>query len=410
MKISISHALFIIITLSLVANSFLIPLNEGLWWDEAVYMKLGQSILLGYYSLDPGYPVETFRPFVFPFLMSPLSHSLLLARYAALLIAAIAIIAVYFAAREVHEKIAKWTAFFTATSYSFVFFSTKVLSESLFIIFLSLSLIFFLRSQKTGRNKYIVLCGAFSSLALMTRYMGLLIISAYFIYLIYDLYKSRKITRISLFVASSFIVALPLFVLGLLYYGDPLGLISTNMFVYGESQITHTFLSGIYQIINTWGLLLLLIAAGIFFMRKKMNIFLVMFVITIAAFLVLPHKEPRYLLSFLPVYATIAAVGMDDVLNQIKSKNLFSILIIILLSINIAIGFQITFADRTASSSLVQASLDVKQMTSSDENILTNAYPYIYYISERRGIDFPMNPSELMNLIDEESIRFIVIE
>jgi len=403
--------IFIIIFISLIVNASLIPYNDGLWWDEAVYMGLAESISDGYYSLDMNYPLETFRPFIFPFIISPVSSSLILARYIAVVIAGIAIISVYYATKNYYDKNkALWAAFFTGTSYHFVFFTPKVLSESLFILFLSLSLLFFFRIEKDRR--YVLLCGVFASLGFMTRYMGGLIILSYLIYLIYSSYKKREVKTILLYIIGTVLALIPFFLIGMLYYGHPLGMVTSNLSVYSESVIVHTFLEGLTQLVNAWSISLVLIIPGVYLAIKKRDFLLIPFILTIVAFFTFPHKEPRYLLSFLPIYAMIAALGLNGILDKIKpmkKQSLISILIILAFSVFIFYGLQDTYNDRVAANSLVKASMDLKGLTSEGEKIMTNAYPYTYYISERIGIQVPMNSSEVMNLIEEEGIRYVVI-
>ena len=43
-------------------------MNRLLWWDEAVYLSLGKSILKGKYEITPDR--DTFRPVLFPVLVA----------------------------------------------------------------------------------------------------------------------------------------------------------------------------------------------------------------------------------------------------------------------------------------------------------------------------------------------------
>jgi len=407
MKVLLNHVLFIIIVIFLFAGSFLIQTNEGLWWDEAVYMGLGQSIMKGYYSLDAEMSIESFRPFMFPLLSSPLSYSLTSVRYLALIISMFAIVSVYTASK----KYGIWSVFFTATFSSFIYFSTKVLSESLFIIFLSLSLISFYKANK-GDKRYLILCGVFTSLATMTRYLGGILILSYFIFYIYQAVKTRKPLNPMIYILAVLISLIPLYFVGYAYYGNPIGTIESNMYEYGKSQQFHTFYEGLQQIVTGLNILLIAIIPGLYFMLKKkeVNIFLITFVITIVAFLILPHKEPRYLLTFLPIYAIIGAYGVGEVLNKIKTtriKWITVLILIVIFSYAAFSGYQNAYNDRLAATGLVDACKDVNSLT--DQNIMATSYPYVYYLSETRAIEFPDNQSMVMETIRRENIEYVIV-
>ncbi len=72
--------IIIIIILVFVAKLFVLPLIQGFWWDEVVYLQLSESISHGYYSFEPFMNIETFRPPVFSFLITPFSGDVLAIR------------------------------------------------------------------------------------------------------------------------------------------------------------------------------------------------------------------------------------------------------------------------------------------------------------------------------------------
>lgn len=65
-------------------------------------------------------------------------------------------------------------------------------SEVPFVLFIILNIFFLYRHHETGRTKYYTYATVFTSLAVITRYMGYALMGALFIYTVYFLYNRRK--------------------------------------------------------------------------------------------------------------------------------------------------------------------------------------------------------------------------
>jgi 4-amino-4-deoxy-L-arabinose transferase-like glycosyltransferase len=389
--------------------------NQGLWWDEAVYLGLGVNILKGSYSLDPGFALETFRPPLFPLVISILSKSIILTRVLVVIISIIGVIVTYYLAKSLfNKKIALWSCLFLSTNQLFILFTTKTLSESLFIMFLSLSLLLFL---KRNRHLSVIMAGIFVGLAFLTRYLGTLLIASYVIYFIYVLAK-KETKRNTLFEMLSFligffIILLPWFYVGYLYYGSPIGHYLENLRVYSQASVSNPMDTFLY-FFQSWRLQIIFIFTGIVFFiryfgrhRNRDLVLLPLFFLPIIYFIFILHKEPRYLLSFLPIYAILAALGTDRL--SLKSSKVIPLIAIIICLSSMLIGFHSVWNDRFAANALIQGSLYLKNITDPKESILSESYPYIYYLSERKSIRFPDTFERIIDIIRENKIRFILV-
>lgn len=389
------NAVFLGIILFSILLSAVIPwMSKGMWWDEVVYVGLSKGIGQGFYSLDPSIPLESFRPPLFPFLLAPLPFPGM--KILVLIIAIISIVAVYKLSLHFGKQVALLSTLFFSTSTLFVFFSTKLLTEPLFIIFLSLSLLYFFRWTENNKNTCIVVVGVFSGLAFLTRYLATILILSYAILLVISLFRKKSDRKaLPLFFLPLFLILTPWFFLNSVYYGSPLEGYFVNYGIYAIS-IPQAAGQGIVDILFLFSYLTLFILAFFLFYRKKVfskNLPLtLLLVLTLAIYVAAPHKEPRYLLSFLPLYTLLAALGVKKILEKYNASLVFSLIIILSLT-TLFYGIQSSLKDVQASS-LVEASLYLKGISSPEELILTQSYPFVYVLSERKAIPYCPFPQQ----------------
>ncbi len=398
MKPRLEHLVLLIIILSIGGKLLVIHENSSLWWDEAVYLSLARALGSGQYTLDPSYPLESFRPPVLPALLIPISGSVFLSRALVILISALTVLALYFTTKDMFDKrTAIWASLFLATNQMFIFFSTKALSEPLFIAFFSLTVMYFARWIRKPDERTLFISGIFMALTFMTRYFGSLLMLVCFIYLIWVAKKERNPKGFLIFLGGIVLALIPWFIIGLSYYGNPVGSFITNFNVYYVSTPSD-MVAGVQGILNAWSYMAVFVIAGLWFTFRKKKpqkplIFTsAVLLLSLLSFVVLPHKETRYLLSFFPVYALLGALGLEHVLSLNKKAKPVLIFIVIALSLaTTAFGLQDAWADRVSSASLVQASLDLKEMTEPGDIIFSQSYPYIVYLSERPVVPFCEN-------------------
>lgn len=375
--------ILIVILLSVAARAAIPFLGAGLWWDEAVYLGLAQGISQGHYSLDPQLAVESFRPPLFPALLAPFALSPIATMIIPSLIAVLSILAVYHFSRRYGQRVAFWTTLFTATSTLFVFFSSKLLTEPLFMTFLSLGLLYFLREGTDNQAK----AGALIGLAFLTRYLAtVFLIFAVIMFLVWAL--QRKARNPVPFFVVFFLVIAPWILLSNAIYGSPIGAYTTNLAVYAVST-PQTFLHGVGDIGNALNVLVIfLVGALLFSGRRLLKEYLplsVFAVLTLAVYLALPHKEPRYLLSFFPIYAVLAGVGAAR-LSRFQPLAVGAVAVILSIA---AFGFGVhaSVMDVQADA-VVQAAQYLGTVALPDEAILTQSYPLVYAVAHRQAVPY----------------------
>ncbi len=369
------RAFLALAAISLLLQAAISFQGSNLWWDEAVYVGLARS--LPSYSLDPDMPVENFRPPLFPLLLSPLL-SLEAMKLLALAFSAAAFLALYTLARPHGKRVAALAVLFLSTSFLYIFFAPKLLTEPLLIAFLSLSLLHFQTHLDSGSRKHALLSGLFAGLAFLTRYLAVILLAAYVLTL---LLRLRKKPPSPLFLLSFLATIAPWLLLNQAVYGSPVHGFLLNLSVYSVSA-PQSFLEGLMGIGVAWGFLLPLVLVFPFLFRKSLQNhlpLLLTFLLTLAYYLAVPHKEPRYLLSFMPVYALMAALSASGLPGKIP-KNVLLPALLLLSAATLWLGASASWENMQASA-LVDASLYLDRVASPGDSVLTQSYPFIYALT-----------------------------
>lgn len=417
----LKHAIIVLILFSLAAKFYFIFINEGMWWDEAVYLQLGKNIQKGYYSLDQSKAIETFRPPLLPLLISPFSNDVTIARLFVALVSIFSVISVYVLCKQLFGKdTALWASLFVSTNQLFVFFSIKVLTEPMFIALFCISLLFLTKGQKKRANFFFA--GMFAGLALLTRYLGTLLIAACMLYFLFLFLKSKEkkgkektdIAKKAMFYIFGLLLALsPWLAASHFYYGNLLGSYLTNFAVYAEELPAYNFLGNLSGTAEILGFQAVFMLAGLclFAARAKKNearniLLLALFILPMAFVLLMPYAEPRYLLSYLAVYAIFAGFVLKHESKYARYLRAAALVACLFCAFS---GFAIAWKDRDSSSGLAEASLFLKGMTSENDAIMSESYPYVYYLSGRRAFVFPKNESDVPGYVRENEIKYVLL-
>ncbi len=393
--------LMLITCLIIVLYSVLALFNQGLWWDEAVYLSLGRSILHGSYSLNDTYPVESFRPPLFPLILSLFSWSVTAGRVFSILLSLAAIVSLYMICREVFgREHAHWSLLLFVSNPWFIFFAGKILTEMLFISLVSLSLLVFFRYINKGDKKYLVILGFLSGLCFLTKYFGWIVIVSYLLCLLF-----RKRDDVLPYMMFLVITLLPWFMMNVYYYENPLGSLYINWEVYSKAALGKAGLEDLFIFL---GLLTFLIPFYFFrFGLKKEHMPLwTMFFISMMVFVLLPYREIRYFLSFLPVYVILGVTGF---LKFMRSKKILSLIVIICCVATSLVGLNYVWLDRDSAKGLVEACVYLKSVTKPNETIMTESYPYVKYIAERSFVKFPTDSNRVTGLLRDYNIRYVLV-
>jgi len=436
MKKPVLYALLIVIAIAVGGKLLLLPLNEGLWWDEAVYIGLGKSITEGRYSLDPAHLIETFRPPAFPFFIAVLSSSVLAIRVFVVIVSILAVFSLYALAKQLsNRETALWAALFLATNFLFVFFTTKALTEALFILFFSLSLLFFVQWQEHKKKQAALLSGVCAGLTFLTRYLGAVVIAAYLLFFLYRLIIKREGSgwRGMVLVILAFLATLiPWFAMNFACFGGIVTAFLVNFSITTGTAPTPALVSAVdfFSVLHIVSVFMILGICVLLKQRKlhQFQVPVLILLLSVLVFFTLPYREPRYLLSFLPVYSLLGAAGVMLIMNRLKQARPLFALAVIAVCLFVAIAaFSAVFTDRFAAHALVQASEEVKGMTDADAVILSASYPYGYAVAERKTVPFCTHPDTYekdslclqalqennwdaqLSLMEENNIRYVLV-
>jgi 4-amino-4-deoxy-L-arabinose transferase-like glycosyltransferase len=339
-------------------------------------------------------------------------------RISVIITSAASVILTYFLAKQMFGRdCALWAALFLSTSQLFVFFSTKALTEPLFISLVSLSLMFFL---KGGKARFAIISGVFAGLALVTRYVGTILMVSYFLYFIFLLWKTRKkddvkktFIRFSLLLCGFALTIIPWLLLSYASYGSIFGAYFTNFAVYSgsfSSGITE-YLTGFFEFSGPQVVFLIVGLYAALKVRKEsraqMPLMFLLFFIPIAFFSVAPHTEPRYLLSYAPVYALFSGLALT---REFKAAGRsLQYLALLACAVCLVTGMSMVWNDRFTGKGLIEAAGYLKEITSEKDVIMTESYPYVYYFSGRRAVRFPAVQDDVAQAIAAQDVKYVLL-
>lgn len=382
------QAIAAVIVLAVVAQ--LLVQGPGIWWDEAVYLGLADGLRAGVYSLDAAQPVESFRPPLLPALLAAVPFPAALPFALSLL----AIVATFVLARPFGRPAALLATLFLATNTLFAFFFTKLLTESLFIVLLSLSLLVFLRDTRRG----LAVAGLFAGMAFLSRYLATVLILSFLLVLI----ARRQGRGLVFFLIPLVAVLVPWVVLNMATYGSPFAGYFVNAGVYAAS-VPQSLAAGVVDILNAWTYLVLLLVAFFTIARREaLGRFLpvtVLAVMSIIVYLALPHKEPRYLLSFFPAYAVLAAVGAQRLgIRRVVAP----ILVVSLLTLGLGIN---QAQHDVQAAAVVDAAAYLKTVSAPGDRILTQSYPFVYALADRTAVPYCPFPQDAFDACQQQILN-----
>jgi hypothetical protein len=65
--------------------------------------------------------------------------------------------------------------------------------------------------------------------------------------------------------------------------------------------------------------------------------------------------------------------------------------------------------DRFAANGLVESSLYLKGITGEKDVVMSESYPYIFYLSERKAVVFPQNPEDVTELAKSNNVKYVLL-
>lgn len=388
-------------------------MNLYLWWDEAVYLSLGKSILKGRYEIAPGR--DTFRPVLFPFLiaLSFLIDGEVLVRIMIVIFTIFSIISTHYMGKKLFNVKTGLLAALVMLSFPlFIFNSNKILAEAVFLTFSSLAITTFYLGIERNK-KFLYLSAFFTGIGILTKYFGFFLLMIYFVYILFrkkiQIFKRREL-YISLIIF--FLTLTPWFIINTIYYRNPIGGIFENADIFLPLPENHPFY---FFFTNSWeifGLSAIFIPVGIFYALKdrKSNILLISIyaLIPFAFFSFMHHKEPRYLISFFPAFSCLIAFAIQNIPKRVRTFTYGLLLVALILGLYL--GCKKIAYEEVDLDVLKEGSFFIKQMTHADEYVMSESYPHLSYYADRMSIRPPIDKEKFYSLMEEYNITYVFVD
>jgi len=408
----IKYEKFLLILLSIPVLVFY-GINQGYFWDEAVFLGLSKNIHQDNYYINLNQ--ESYRPPLFPAILATFSFLGEFIKLIPIIFTIITVIIVYYFVKKIYnEKVAMIATSFLATAPWIIYYSQRILTETLFMMLFTASI--FLIHLSTEKKKYLPLTFALFGLAFLTRYQGILLLAIFLIYIL--IIKRTSIIKTKEFLLPLivfFIILVPWFYIGFTYYSNPYELYVDQM-KNGLINPPGTFQGPFYfYIINSIGIFgISIILLPLFFrekiFRNKFNILLfISMIIIILFFSIMERKEYRYLISFTGVFYIAAAYSLMSIYNK-KRKILLCLVIVLIIAVNLLMATQLILEGKTAGKNIKDASLFLKENLSENEYIIAENYPVVNYMTNSKIIAFPKTKEEFMELKNKYDVRYFVVD
>ncbi len=318
--------LILLMLISFALNIYYVNTNKAVWWDEAAYLSFKNYVLDGTpHSLWEG------RAIIFPLILSlfgALNSQESFLRICLMIINIGCVFSCYILIKKISKpKIAFFSALLLQTSFLFMFFQIRFLTEIPSAMFLMLGIYFFI--DKSTKSK--IFSGIFFGLAIGTRFTSIIIIPSL---ILYNLFTKSKI-KDYVWIPSILIGFAPQLIYDLIIGKFPFySIITFFTFSSGHAlnQPWHYYISSyyIYSLISLPFFIIGLLK------YSKLNAKKILIISFFALYLIMhsfasPHKEDRYILPIIPLYFFIAVDGMFFAAEKIFKKENFQIFCIAVL-------------------------------------------------------------------------------
>ncbi|MFH1333522.1 MAG: glycosyltransferase family 39 protein [archaeon] len=383
-------------------------INENnYYWDETIYLDIAQNINENNtYLSSMG---ENFRAPLFPLALSFFSNKSL-AHLFVILLSIISIFFAYLLGKEVLNKLTGLiAALFLAINPLYYFWSYKLLTEPLTLCLILLSLYLFVKFEK-GKVSNLYLYSSFfvAGLAVLARYTSLSLIAALFLAVAIKgkIFKKEYLLAHIIFI----IVLLPLFVLGMKFYGNPLGMPLQNSLqtAYPKmplSNFTQNFLQNFCYFVPLFFLLTIVTK-----IRKKIPSILWFYLIsTIVLLAVVSQKYDRFLIILLPAFTVISAAGFAYALTRVGKLKTIMVLLTVILSLIVVYNNMAEInAEKHNTEILLDATNFVKELPC--PAVISNSTRHFEFFANKETIGYPATKEEFLKLSTEKNASCFVID
>jgi len=318
-QLKFKTTLCLILLCFLSIKIFHLIFQKGISWDSAVYIGMGKHI----FSLGKTGLWEPARPLVWPFILGFIwkinLDPMIWGRILELMFSLGCIYITYLIGKETfNENIALLSSILLAFSPTFLFYSSTLLTGIPSTFFALLSVYFFIKERYA-------LTGFLIGISFATRFLQLLTLLPILFILV--LYKKRKLQKTIKLACGISIVIIPYLIINFLLYKNPIHplLLQSFMAKY-TGWIFHQPPSFYFIRLLKENLLILFAIIGtIAILTKKdykKTTILSIFLLFLAFFTLIAHKEMRFTIVFLPYLYLITSYGIFKSLSSINKKKI----------------------------------------------------------------------------------------
>ncbi len=315
--------LYLAISIYMIIEGFYLVKQEGIPWDSAVYIEMGKYI----FSLGKVGLWEPARPIILPLILGLIwkirLNPILFGKILEILSGLGCIYLTYSIGKRIfNENTGLLAALFLSLSPTFLFYSPTILTGIPSTFFTLLALDFFLKKKYFNS-------GSLLSLAFLTRYPQAFVLGC-LASIIIVAHKKEKAKRVIDILSGFFIMSLPFIIINWLLYKNPLypfllqvfmtkntGWIFNKPFYFYFVGLIKENLFNVFLIVGT--MLILKRKEKKKAIEKILILFL--FVVYFIFFSLIPHKEMRFTIVFLPYMYLISAYGTIKYIRLIAKRN-----------------------------------------------------------------------------------------
>lgn len=425
----------LIFSFILLLYYFSLTSQQPLWWDEAEYMSIAK-----YWAFNIPYKIDAARPPLFPFLASLVFRmglgELTVKFLIVVLPAFLVVLFTYFLIKEMYdEKIALITAFITSVSWIHLFYSQRIMTDSIGLLFGILAFFCFWKGYiKEKGKKYIWLTGVFIALSFLIRLTGILYGAILVVFLfITERFKPLKNKNLWFILILFILTIIPYLLWSQSYFGTPFAFQKGYAGGAGDRPIGWHLIRFVYDypefiffIFFLLGLLTLIpmfLSLDIMLFDKNKeyynDLFMLLSIIFVLFFFIyfLRDAENRWLIAMSISIFTFSAKGILLVYNQVK-KNIGKSIAILVLILILIIGtyYQLKHTDmiikvkKDSYLPVKEAGLWIKQNSNKGDIILSISEPQTVYYSERETLRFQfMTEQEFEKLVEEKKPKYMIV-
>ncbi|MBI2135106.1 glycosyltransferase family 39 protein [Candidatus Woesearchaeota archaeon] len=327
--------LFLALSLFFISNLILLLLANNVWWDASVYAGMGKYI----FSSGNAGLWESSRPLAWPIILGFIwklnLDAVLFGKLISLFFSAGILLFTYIIGKEIFgRKTALLSVLLLALTPTFFFFSKIMLSETISTFFILVAVYLLIK------KKYLF-SGLFFGIAFMTRFLQLVpFLAAIIIFLIYNKAGKKPIKDILKIIIGFIIPVAPYLGLNYTLYNNPL-------FPFIQ-QIFLTQNTGWMWIEPWWfyflqlfkeNFLYIFAFLGIYFLFKdkmdyEKSLIFSLFLMQLLLFILIPHKEMRFLIAVMPFMYMAASYGITGFFEFNRKFMALLYLLIILFAVN----------------------------------------------------------------------------